>query len=35
MHMCVHSIGVGADPAGPVLAGPLFQQFNKILYRYI
>ena len=23
-------IGIGASPAGPVLAGPLFQQFNKI-----
>ena len=26
-------IGVGASPAGPVLARPLFQQFNKIHYK--
>ena len=23
-------IGIGAGPAGPVLGGPLFQQFNEI-----
>ena len=28
--MCVCSVGVGAGPAGPVLAGPLFRQFNFI-----
>ena len=28
--MCVCSIGVGAGPASPVLAGPLFWQFNFI-----
>ena len=28
-------IGVGAGPAGPVLAGPLFRQFNEIHYRYL
>ena len=25
-------VGVGGGPAGPVLAGPLFQRFNKIHY---
>ena len=28
-------IGVGAGPAGPVLAGPRFRRFNKIPYRRI
>ena len=28
-------IGVGAGPAGPVLARPLFRQFNEIYYRYL
>ena len=28
-------IGVRAGPAGPVLAGPLFQWFNEIYYKYI
>ena len=28
-------IGVGASPAGPVLAGPLFQRYNKICYKNI
>ena len=28
-------IGIGAGPAGPVLAGPLFWQFNEIHYRKI
>ena len=27
-------IGIGAGLAGPVLAGPLFRQFNDIHYRY-
>ena len=29
------TIGIGASPAGSVLAGPLFRQFNEIHYRYI
>ena len=29
--MCVCSIGIGAGPAGPVLAGPLFLRFNFIV----
>ena len=29
------SIGVGAGPAGSVLAGPLFRWFNEIHYRYL
>ena len=35
--MCypAYCIGVGAGPAGPVLAGPLFRWFNEIYYRYI
>ena len=28
-------IGVGAGLACPVLAGPLFRQFNEIHYRYL
>ena len=28
-------IGIGAGLAGPVLAGPLFRQFNEIYYRYL
>ena len=28
-------MGVGAGPAGPVLAGPLFRRFNEIHYRYL
>ena len=28
----MHDIGIGAGPAG--LAGPLFQRFNEIHYRY-
>ena len=29
------TIGVGAGPAGPVLAGPLFRQCNGIHYKYL
>ena len=32
-HVYVHIIGVGASPAGPVLAGPLFHRFNEIYYK--
>ena len=28
-------IGVGAGPAGLVLAGPLFRQFIEIDYKYV
>ena len=30
--MYLNYIGVGASPAGPVLAGPLFRQYNEIHY---
>ena len=32
---CISYIGVGAGPAGLVLAGPLFRWFNEIHYRYL
>ena len=33
--MYTRSIGVGAGPAGPVLAGPLVRRFNEIHCRHI